>query len=61
MTVYLLYESSEYDKCYFVDEFSTREQALNALDYSYMHKFRFIEGQELKLQLTEKENNNGQI
>lgn len=59
MTVYLLYESSEFDNYYCITEYPTREQALNALDYSYMHNFRFIEGQELRLQLTEKESNNG--
>ena len=53
MTVYVLRGSHNVENCYAVLEFSTREEAIKELDDYY--NYRFIEGTELRLQLTEKE------
>lgn len=53
MTVYALRGLHNVENCYAVLEFSTREEAIKGLD-DY-HNYRFIEGIELILQLTEKE------
>lgn len=49
MTIFLLKESKEYDNCYFIEEYATREEAVKHLDPYYTCKF--IEGEELKLAL----------
>lgn len=53
MTVYLLKKNGEYSNCYYVEEFENRAEAVKHLDPYY--NCRFVEGQELRLQLTEKE------
>ena len=53
MTVYVLRASDEYADCYFIEECKTREEAINKIEPYFNYKF--IEGSELRLQLTEKE------
>ena len=52
MTIFLLKESKEYDNYYFIEEYTTREEAVKHLDPYYTCKF--IEGEELTLTLTNK-------
>lgn len=52
MTVFLLKESKEYNNCYFIEEYLSREEAVKHLDPYYTCKF--IEGEELKLVLAKK-------
>ena len=52
MTIFLLKESKEYDNYYFIEEYTTREEAVKHLDPYYTCKF--IEGEELKLVLAKK-------
>lgn len=49
MTIFLLKESKEYDNYYFIEEYTTCEEAVKHLDPYYTCKF--IEGEELKLAL----------
>ena len=51
MTVYLLKNCEEYSNCYFIEEYENRAEAVKHLDFNY--NCRFIEGQELRLQITE--------
>ena len=53
MTVYVLRESGEYADCYFIEKCKTREEAINKMQP--YENYKFIEGNELMLQLTEKE------
>lgn len=52
MTIFLLKESKEYGNYYFIEEYTTREEAVKHLDPYYTCKF--IEGEELKLTLINK-------
>lgn len=52
MTIFLLKEIQEYDNYYFIEEYTTREEAVKHLDSYYTCKF--IEGEELTLTLTNK-------
>lgn len=52
MTIFLLKESSEYSNYYMIEKYATREEAIKHLDPYYTCKF--IEGEELKLTLTNK-------
>ena len=58
--IYVLYESLEYNNTYFMKNFETREEATNFIlsnDGYSLRNTRIIEGQELKLTLQEKTDN----
>lgn len=52
MKIFLLKESKEYGNCHFIEEYTTREEAVKHFDPYYTCKF--IEGEELKLTLTDR-------
>lgn len=56
MNVYLLRESSEYPDCYFVQAYTSRDEAIRHIEPYF--QYRFIEGNELKLSLQESESTN---
>lgn len=50
MAIFLLKESKEYNNYYLIEEYASHEEAVKHLDPYYTCKF--IEGEELKLALT---------
>lgn len=52
MTIFLLKESCEYSGYYMLEEYASREEAVEHIEPYYACKF--IEGEELKLTLTNK-------
>lgn len=56
MNVFVLKESSEYQDCYFVKVFETRDEAIEYFkSQDFCAHYRFIEGDELRLCLRLKE------
>ena len=52
MAIFLLKESLEHETRYFIEKYSSREEAVKHLDTCFNCKF--IEGEELELTLTKK-------
>lgn len=56
--IFVLRKSGDYNDTYFVEEYETKEQVINAMNdhYGYyLTDFQFIEGQRLKISLSDLE------
>lgn len=58
--IFVLKGNQDYPKnSYFIEKYETKEEAVKSMnEYYYMQDYIFIEGKELKLTLTEVENEN---